>query len=183
MPNHSMIVGCGNVSAERKDISFFRVPKVIKHQGEQTEKLSVERRRLWITAISRADLTEKILENVWVFGEHFVSGVAAKQWDRCNRDWVPSLNISHKKLINDSEKFERNRDQHERVSKRRKREVQREPEEASKSKDSKLEEGKASRSESCFNKILLKKKRGKNWKISRLDGKLEPHKRCSNING
>ena len=61
MPNFCMIVGCGNDCAKRKDISFFRVPKVIKHQGEQTEKLSEERRRLWITAISRADITGKDL--------------------------------------------------------------------------------------------------------------------------
>ena len=51
-----------------------------------------------------------------------------------------SLNIGHKKLINDTEKFERNRNQHERVSKRRKQEAQRELEEASKAKDSELEE-------------------------------------------
>ena len=140
MPNFCMVVGCGNDSAKRKDISFFRVPKVIKHQGEQTEKLSEERRRLWITAISRADLTEKILENDRVCGEHFVSGVAAKSWDRYSRDWVPSLNIGHKKLIKDTEKFERNRNRHERVSKRRKREALRELEEASKAKDPKLEE-------------------------------------------
>ena len=44
--------------------------------------------RLWITAISRADLTEKALENDRVCG-----GVAAKQCDRYNRDWVPSLKI------------------------------------------------------------------------------------------
>ena len=135
-----MIVGCGNDSAKRKDISFFRVPKVIKHQGEQTEKLSEERRRLWITAISRADITEKILEHDRVCGEHFVSGVAAKPWDRYNRDWVPSLNIGHSKLVNDNEKFERTRNRHERVRKRRKREAQRELEEASRAKDAKLEE-------------------------------------------
>ena len=128
------------MTVQNAKTSFFRVPKVMKHQGEQIEKLSEGRRRLWITAISRADLTENILENDQVCGEHFVRGVAAKSWDRYSRDWVPSLNIGHKKLINNTEKLERNQNQHERVSKRRKREAQRELEEASTVKDPKLEE-------------------------------------------
>lgn len=85
-------------------------------------------------------MTETILENHRFCGEHFVSSVAAKPWDRYNRDWVPSLNIGHRKLVNETEKFERNQNRHERISKRRKLEAQREPEEASKAKASKLEE-------------------------------------------
>ena len=128
------------MTVQKTKTSFFRAPKVIKHQGEQTVKLLEERHRLWITVIGRADLTEKILENDRVCGEHFVSGVAAKSWDRYYHDWAPSLNIGHKKVINDTEKFEKNRNRHERVSKKRKREAHRELEEASKAKDSKLEE-------------------------------------------
>ena len=51
---------------------------MIKNQGESTEALSEERRRLWLVAISRADLTKKILENDWVCGDHFHSGEAAR---------------------------------------------------------------------------------------------------------
>ena len=58
-------------------ISCCRVPKVIKNQGESTEALSEERRWLWLVAISRADLTKKILENDWVCGDHFHSEEAA----------------------------------------------------------------------------------------------------------
>eukprot|EP00794_Sanderia_malayensis_P002917 gene2917-3369_t len=140
MPNFCMMVCCGNDSAKRKEISFFRVPEVIKHQGEQTQKLSEERRRLWIAAISRADLTEQILENDRVCGEHFESGVAAKPWDRYSRDWVPSLHLGHAKLKNQTEKCERNLERKERVIQRRKRKAKHEQQEASRAKDLKLEE-------------------------------------------
>lgn len=30
-------------------------------------------------------------------GKHFVSGKAAKSWDKFNVDWVPTLNIGHNK--------------------------------------------------------------------------------------
>ena len=73
------------------NLSFFRVPRVIVNQGEYMEELTVERRRRWISAISRGDLTDFILENVRVCSKHFVSGQAAKDWDRFNVDWVPTL--------------------------------------------------------------------------------------------
>lgn len=41
--------------------------------------------------ISRADLTDEILNNDRVCGRHFVSGQVAKAWDRYNVDWVPTL--------------------------------------------------------------------------------------------
>ena len=71
---------------------------MIKNQGESTEALSEARRQLWLAAISRADLTEKILENDRVCGDHFHSGKAAPLWDKHNPDWVPSLNLGHDKL-------------------------------------------------------------------------------------
>ena len=69
-------------------------------------------------------MTENILENDRVCGEHFASGLAAKPWDRYSRDWVPSLNIGQEKLVNDTEKFEKNQNRKERVSKKRKKAVQ-----------------------------------------------------------
>ena len=57
-----MIVGCGSESAPSKDLHFARVPSVVTNQGE-AEKLSFELRSHWISAISRSDLTEKILAN------------------------------------------------------------------------------------------------------------------------
>ena len=62
------------------------------------ENLSSEHRRRWLSAISQQDLTDSILENDWVCGEHFHLGKAAPMWDRFNIDWVPSLNLGHQKL-------------------------------------------------------------------------------------
>ena len=53
--------------------------------------MSRERRSHWITAIYGDDLTDNILENERVCGRHFVSGKAAKGWDRFNVDSVPTL--------------------------------------------------------------------------------------------
>ena len=93
-----MVVGCGNRSG-RDGIYFARVPSVVTNQGEEAEILSQERRSRWISAISRADLTDEILYNDRVCGRHFVSGQAAKAWDRYNVDWVPTLNLGHDKKI------------------------------------------------------------------------------------
>ena len=48
---------------ERKILNFFKVPTVVTNQGEEAEKLLKERRSLWISAISRDDLTEQIIAN------------------------------------------------------------------------------------------------------------------------
>ena len=54
----------------------------------------------WLAAISRDDLTEKILENDRVCSVHFHAGTAAYLWDRFNPDWVPSLHLGHEKFKN-----------------------------------------------------------------------------------
>ena len=92
-----MIVGCSNKSGRHK-VSFYRVPTVVKNQGEFMEELTAERRRKWISAVSREDLTDKILENDRVCGEHFVSGKPAASWDRHSIDWVPTLKLGHSKV-------------------------------------------------------------------------------------
>ena len=94
-----IVIGCGNRSGRDKGIYFARVPTVVRNQGEEAEILSQERRSCWISAISRADLTDEILHNDRVCGRHFVSRQAAKAWDRYNVDWVPSLNLGHDKKI------------------------------------------------------------------------------------
>ena len=64
-------------------MKFSRVPKIVKNEGEMIEELMTRRRRAWISAISRDDLTDDKLENERVCSRHFVSGQAAKQWDQC----------------------------------------------------------------------------------------------------
>ncbi|KAI8519773.1 hypothetical protein Bbelb_030300 [Branchiostoma belcheri] len=92
-----IIVGCGSRTEKKEGIHFACVPKVVTNQGEEHEKLTQERRRLWISAISRDDTTtKKILQTERVCGRHFVSGKAAAVWDRHNVDWVPTLNLGRK---------------------------------------------------------------------------------------
>ena len=97
-----IIVGCGNKSgksSQKKDsvVKFCRVPKIVKNEGEVIEELTTSRRRAWISAISRDDLTDDKLENERVCSRHFVSGQAAKQWDQFDIDWVPTLHLGHTK--------------------------------------------------------------------------------------
>ena len=97
-----IIVGCGNksgISSQKKDsvVKFSRVPKIVKNEGEVIEELTTRRRRAWISAISRDDLTDDKLENERVCSRHFVSGQAAKQWDQFDIDWVPTLHLGHTK--------------------------------------------------------------------------------------
>ena len=59
--------------------------------------MSRERKSSWISAISRDNLTDDILENDRVCERHSVSGKAAKSWDRFNVDLVPTLCLGHSK--------------------------------------------------------------------------------------
>ena len=105
-----MIVGCGfrtnrksknqqlYEEENQKAVSFFRFPAVISNQGEAVKSLSVERRCKWLSAVSRSDITDKTLSTSRVCSRHFVSGASAKEWDKHNIDWVPSLALGHTKL-------------------------------------------------------------------------------------
>ena len=79
-------VDCGSKSSPGIGLTFCRVPSIVTNQGEEAKNLSRERRSRWISAISRADATQKILENDRVCGRHFVSEKAAASWDKYNVD-------------------------------------------------------------------------------------------------
>ena len=81
-----LIVGCGNRNGRDKGLHFAKVPSIIENPGQEARELSAERRLRWISAISRDDLTNTILENDRVCGKHFVSGKAAKSCDKFNVD-------------------------------------------------------------------------------------------------
>ena len=77
MPYLCAVYGCGHNSTRESGLfRFFRIPSIIKNQGEQTLKLSTERRRTWLNNISRADsdLTEEKIETTRVCSDHFISG-------------------------------------------------------------------------------------------------------------
>ena len=91
------IFGCGTRTVRDKGVYMARIPSVVTNQGEETRILSEERRKKWISAISRKDLTDSILEHGRVCDRHFISGKAAKQWDRYDSDWIPIQNLGHNK--------------------------------------------------------------------------------------
>ena len=89
-----VVVGCGRKSGKRNTQGFFRIPSVVKHQGEEFEDLTTERRNSWISAISRGDTdTKNVLESERVCERHFVSGRPSPNWDKFNVDWIPTLNL------------------------------------------------------------------------------------------
>jgi hypothetical protein len=93
-----LIVGCSKRSGRDKDVSFYRVPKVIHNKGPYIKDLTLQRRAGFIAAISRDDLTESILENDRVCSRHFISGVPADLHDRLNPDWLPTQSLGHSKV-------------------------------------------------------------------------------------
>lgn len=127
-----LFVDCGFKSGKKKsrkqqqwetekglNASFFRVPAIVKHQGKKIEDLTTERRRKWISVISRDDLSEEKLCSDRVCSRHFVSGKSAADWDKHNVDWVPSLSLGHTKIkVQDHESIE---DRATRAVERRKR--------------------------------------------------------------
>ena len=54
-----------------------------------------------------------------MYGKYFVSGKAAKHWDRFNPDWIPIWYLGHDKRVKTSEKFSANLER--RLAERRKR--------------------------------------------------------------
>lgn len=106
-----LFVDCGFKSGKKKSLkqqqwetekdqnaSFFRVPAIVKHQGKIVEDLTTERRRKWISVISRDDLSDEKLGNDRVCSRHFVTGKAAADWDRHNVDWAPSVSLGHTRI-------------------------------------------------------------------------------------
>ena len=78
-----------------KGKSFFRLPKVITHQSEETKTLSEERRNTWLARISRADLSTEKQKNTKMCSHHVVSGTPAALYDTRNTDWATSLGLGH----------------------------------------------------------------------------------------
>ena len=138
MPTYCLVLNYSNNKCKRKDLSFCRIPKIITNQGKEMEILSTERRRRWLSAISRENLSEEILQSNRICGEHFHSGKAAPLWDRFNVDWVPSLNLGHQNSTKDKASQQQDQDRAHRIVERRKRQLKKEVEETFEAKLRKL---------------------------------------------
>ena len=73
MVNFCAVIGCGKRSDRDKEISFFRIPAEITHQGEKTQEFSEKRRRLWLARIHRGDF--KPSNHTRICSVHFVTGI------------------------------------------------------------------------------------------------------------
>ena len=75
MPHLCAVFGCShNSKREKGKFKFFRFPSILLHQGEETKKLSEERRRQWLANINRADLDDAKADHSRVCSDHFISG-------------------------------------------------------------------------------------------------------------
>ena len=95
-----VVFGCSKHSNRDKDVSFFRIPRIICNKGEQVYTLSKKRRDGFRAAISRVGLTEKILKNDRICSRHFHSRKPATLLDDTSPDWLPSLHLGPT-VIND----------------------------------------------------------------------------------
>lgn len=69
MVNTCVVWGCNNRSVSGdENRRFYDIPKIVKHQGKQTEELSAERRTLWLARINRSDFNPRnvILKSVQI---------------------------------------------------------------------------------------------------------------------
>ncbi|KAL5013931.1 hypothetical protein ScPMuIL_008201 [Solemya velum] len=90
---HTCVVwGCtnrANAGATKKQ--YFDIPKVIYSQGTETEKLSSERRNLWLVRINREGFDpDPTKRHYKVCSDHFITGKKADLYDNTNPDWAPS---------------------------------------------------------------------------------------------
>ena len=118
------VVGCKNRGGRDKGVSFYHIPAVLSHQGEQTLELSSKRRQEWIARIKRKEWVPSKFARVC--SDHFVSGMSssppglsvcypdfvynlgkpATLQDSTNPDWVPSLKMGYDTAIS-KDTFER----------------------------------------------------------------------------
>ena len=76
MVHSCCVVGCTNRSFKGSSKRFFRFPKVISHQGPQTEKLLEKRRTAWLSRVDRKDWTPSC--HHMVCSDHFINGKRCK---------------------------------------------------------------------------------------------------------
>ena len=80
---------------------FVCLPSIV-NTDETSEKLSRQRSDIWLSRISRKDLTPSQLaeknSTLHVCGNHFILGGPAALFEPSNPDWAPILNLGYKKL-------------------------------------------------------------------------------------
>lgn len=78
MPLFCAVFGCSNKGGRDKT-NFFRIPAVKANVGVKLANIMARRRKLWIQALRRKDLTlnhETKINNARICSDHFISGKA-----------------------------------------------------------------------------------------------------------
>ena len=87
-----VVIGCSKRSGRDKDVSFYRIPKVITHRGKQEYELTKKRRDGFLAAIARDGIKDTdVLRNDRICSRHFISGKPAYLYDETNPDWLPTV--------------------------------------------------------------------------------------------
>ena len=58
-----VVIGCSKRSGCDKDVSFYRIPKIVTHRGKQEYELTKKRRAGFLAAISRDLRDTRVLES------------------------------------------------------------------------------------------------------------------------
>ncbi|XP_023203790.1 uncharacterized protein LOC111611395 [Xiphophorus maculatus] len=85
------VKGCKSRGDKKVKRSFHYIPKVRTTEGEQTLRLSIERRRVWLANIRRKEQPSSTSR---ICSDHFISGRPADLYDRSNPDWAPTLKLT-----------------------------------------------------------------------------------------
>ena len=93
-----VVIGRSKHSGRDKDVSFYRIPKVITLRGKQEYELTEKRRDGILAAIARNGLKNTdVLRNDRICSRHFISGKSAYLYDETNPDWLPTLHLGYTK--------------------------------------------------------------------------------------
>ena len=92
------VAGCSIKRVANSKFGFFRLPNVID-SDKRSEKLSRDRRKLWLARINRENLTENQLavknSMLNVCSNHFISGQPSKLYETFDPDWATSINLGY----------------------------------------------------------------------------------------
>ena len=93
------VYGCSNRSDKGSGKSFFKVPSIIKHHGNESLVLSTERRNKWFASINRKELNVSVSRDHKVCEDHFIGKSPAKLFDKTNPDWIPTVNMGYQNKV------------------------------------------------------------------------------------
>ena len=95
------VVGCAKNRSNAPKEGFFHLPSIV-NTDETSQKLSRQRRDIWLSRIKCKDLTPSQLaeknSTLHFCGNLFILGRPAALLEPSNPGWAPSLNLGNKEL-------------------------------------------------------------------------------------